>query len=65
MTTETTEDLPLAYDYKGAAYQSSCSVSHIRKMVAEGYLRSIRPPGTTKPLILRSDLEAWLKPDED
>lgn len=55
---------PLAYSYPEAAQAVGYSTSHIRRMISEGYLKSITPAGSQKPVILREELERWVKSGE-
>ncbi|GAA1110709.1 excisionase family DNA-binding protein [Nesterenkonia jeotgali] len=60
----TVESVPhverLAYSYQQAADRTGYSVSHIRRMVREGHLRSVSPAGSSKPVITRESLELWI-----
>lgn len=53
-------DEHLAFSYKQAAEVTGYSVSHITRMVREGHLKPTTPPGSSKPVILREDLNDWL-----
>ncbi|NDK31198.1 helix-turn-helix domain-containing protein [Nesterenkonia haasae] len=51
----------LAYAYQQAADRSGCSISTIRRAVAEGHLVSFPLKGTTKLVIPRESLEDWVR----
>lgn len=63
MTTITQEvdEQWLTCSYKRAADLTGCSTSTIRRAVATGHLVSFPLAGTSKPVIPRESLEAWIR----
>ena len=59
-----TESLPIAerraFSYRDAADYAGCSVTTIRRAVDGGHLIRSVPPGQSKPVVFREELDSWL-----
>ena len=52
-------------DYKTAAAYIGCSVSLLRRLIAEGHIETFKLKGTDKPVISRADLDAYVAESRD